>query len=240
MLRFADARAWLGALDHALLEPACLLCDAPVTRRDADALVCGLCRLRWPRVEPPWCPRCGATVDGDDPCTLCAAWPAGLGMVRSAVWLDESARRAVHALKYGGWRRVAEPMARAMHELEPLGGAPMLVAVPLGSRRLRRRGYNQSDAIADALAARRALATRPSALRRARETRSQTTLTPEARAANVAGAFEASGVRGAHLVLVDDVFTTGATLAAAGAALAAAGAARVDAVTFARARITFH
>jgi predicted amidophosphoribosyltransferase len=68
-----------------------------------------------------------------------------------------------------------------------------------------------------------------------RDTPTQTALTPEARHANVAGAFHAGPVKGLELVLVDDVFTTGATLAAAGAALLAAGAKRVEAVTFARA-----
>jgi predicted amidophosphoribosyltransferase len=72
-------------------------------------------------------------------------------------------------------------------------------------------------------------------LRRTRETPTQTALTPEARHANVAGAFRAESVRGLDVVLVDDVFTTGATLAAAAAALSAAGARRVEAVTFARA-----
>jgi predicted amidophosphoribosyltransferase len=72
-------------------------------------------------------------------------------------------------------------------------------------------------------------------IRRRRETPTQTALTPEGRHANVAGAFEAGQAGGLACVLVDDVFTTGATLASAGAALAAAGAARVEAVTFARA-----
>jgi ComF family protein len=156
--------------------------------------------------------------------------------VRSAVWLDGGARDVVHALKYDGWWRAAEAMAAAMRGLEPLTGRRSLVPIPLGRARLRRRGYNQAERLATALGAGLAAPVRSELLRRCRETPTQTALTPEARHANVAGAFVAAGsVRGMRCVLVDDVFTTGATLAAAAAALAAAGAASVEAVTFARA-----
>ena len=236
MPRFAElARLWSRA-ERALLAPACLLCEEQVSTREGDALICGLCRSRWHRIEPPWCPRCGATVELDDPCTVCSDWPDGLSEVRSAVWLDDPARRTVHALKYGGWWRVTEAMALAMRSLEPLARQPVLVPVPLGSRRRRRRGYNQSAMLARKLAEVTGGQLDESVLRRGRETRSQTALTPDQRQANVAGAFMGEGCTGRHLVLVDDVFTTGATLAAAGTALRAAGAARVDAVTFARAR----
>jgi ComF family protein len=158
-----------------------------------------------------------------------------LRRVRSAVWLDDLARRAVHGLKYGGWWRIAEQLAGAMAGLLPAGPA-LLVPIPLSPRRLRRRGYNQAERVAAALSRRAGLPLARDRLRRVRDTPTQTALPPEARQANVAEAFHAAGVAGARVVLVDDVFTTGATLAEAARSLAQAGAKAVEAVTFARAR----
>ena len=218
MRSFAEA---LDGVERWLLPPACLVCE--------------LCRSRWEPVTALVCGRCGQPASGDLECRLCASWPPGLDRVRSAVWLRGSAREAVHRLKYEGWWRVADALAEAMRALEPLTGQVSLIPVPLGARRLRTRGYNQSERIAAALGARVGRPVRVDGLTRRRETRTQTALTPEARQANVAGAFEARGVEGLACVLVDDVFTTGATLAEAAAALRRAGAARVEAVTFARA-----
>ncbi|HEU4829002.1 MAG TPA: double zinc ribbon domain-containing protein [Gemmatimonadales bacterium] len=235
MARFADLLPTFAAVERLLLPAECLLCLQPIPPREDDALVCGACRSRWLHIPPPWCARCGGPVGRDEPCTACAAWPPGLARVRSAIWLDDSARRAVHHLKYDGWWRVADAMALAMRGLEPLTGRLSLVPVPLGSRRFRKRGYNQSERIAAALSRGTGAPVRD-VLRRMRETPSQTALTPEQRAANVAGAFTATAPLAGRCVLVDDVFTTGATLLAAAAALEAAGAEQVDAVTFARAR----
>jgi ComF family protein len=141
----------------------------------------------------------------------------------------------VHLFKYEGWWRLAEPMAVRLRPLLRTGGAPPLVPIPLGASRQRSRGYNQSAVLAAALGRLTALPVMERLLRRGRETATQTALAPEARRANLAGAFTATAASPSHVILVDDVFTTGATLAEGAAALLAAGATRVDGVTFARA-----
>ncbi len=230
----------LEALEQLLLPAECTLCRALLSYANARRLVCDVCRHRWRTVRPPWCDRCGQPEPHFGPCRQCAKWPETLRTVRSAVWLEAGAREAVHDLKYGGRPQIAEDLAEVMARI-PLAGreAATLVPVPLGLRRLRERGYNQSERLATALARRWQ---RPIAdlLVRTRDTATQTALTPEARLANVAGAFTPDlqpGIRRAWpvLVLVDDVLTTGATLAEAARALERAGARTVLAVTFGRA-----
>ena len=168
-------------------------------------------------------------------CRLCAGWPPGLSAVRSAVWLDAGARRAVHLLKYEGWWRISEAMALPMRRLFSTGAPVSLIPIPLGTTRLRTRGYNQSAVLARAVGQWLGEPVAEHALRRRRDTRTQTALTPEERRANLSGAFVAQGRPPENIVLVDDVFTTGATLVEAAEALMAAGAAGVTGVTFARA-----
>jgi ComF family protein len=229
------SRAALGAAERWLLPGACLLCHEVAGGRD-DPLVCQLCRARWRRLPEPQCRRCGQPTFGVEECRLCPDWPAGFERARSAVWLDPSARQAVHLLKYEGWWRLAEVLADTCRAAATEVGGDLLIAVPLAPRRERLRGYNQAERLARALGSRLGKPLGVGLLRRSRETPSQTALAPGERVANVTGAFRGdSRVRGARVILVDDVFTTGATLAAAGDALLRAGAATVGAVTFARA-----
>ena len=236
-----NIRSWTVAAEALLLPAECLLCHALLGAGEAERLVCGVCRQRWRAVRPPWCERCGQPGPHFGPCRLCTAWPAALVSVRSAVWLTEGARHAVHALKYGGLPRIADDLARGLERLRPdADGASALVPIPLAAKRLRERGYNQSDVLARALARVWKIPV-CDVLIRTRETPTQTTLTPETRLANVAGAFDvrhaACDMPHFTFVLVDDVFTTGATLAEAARALEQAGATQVHGVTFARAAI---
>jgi ComF family protein len=158
---------------------------------------------------------------------------------------DGVAGDLVHALKYDGWWRLAEEFATRMARLswppDVIAERTALVPVPLSRRRERERGFNQSHAIAAALGARSRLPVWPDVLQRTTFTSSQTRLTPEQRLHNVAGAFQvadhAARIRGAHLLLVDDVVTTAATLNACAAALFARGARIISYVTFGRARL---
>jgi len=230
-----------SALEQLLLPAECLLCRNLLSFPASDQVVCDVCRYRWRPIVRPWCERCGQPGPHFGPCRLCREWPAALTEARSAVWLDDGAREAAHALKYGGLPRIADDLAAAIarHVPAPAAAAPgaVLVPIPLGARRLRERGYNQSEHLARALGARWSLPVRADLLARRRETTTQTALTPVARLANVAGAFEARNMAASALVLVDDVFTTGATLAEAARALSQAGAVRITAVTFGRAAI---
>jgi ComF family protein len=243
MRRFAEALATLERAERWLLPGACLLCQEVAGPAAADPLVCDLCLGRFRRLSHPQCDRCGEPRGVlTEPCRVCADWPREFGPVRSAVWLDDRARTAIHHLKYGGWRRVAEALARVM--VPALEGSPqaVLVPIPLSARRFRRRGYNQAEALAQALARRTGRLVRTDLLTRTRETGTQTALAPEARQANVIDAFQVRAparhllrMSGFPIILIDDVFTTGATLRSAGAALVEGGSKRVGAVTFARA-----
>jgi ComF family protein len=150
-------------------------------------------------------------------------------------------REALHALKFRGQRALAVPLGALLVEATRAGlpgGAPqLLVPVPLHPRRERERGFNQAALLARRVGRAWGCAVRGDVLVRTVATRSQTELDAAARRANVRDAFRARRsalVEGRHVVLVDDVLTTGATLSECARCLRAAGAAAVGALTVAR------
>ena len=244
-------RVWLtdrlrlsgAALINLVFPRACPVCERFLERSD-EGLICGACWARVPLLPEPCCERCGHPTYGER-CRWCPVLPPYVRAARSAAWAAGfTGLGIVHALKYGGWHRTARDIARRMARvswpIDVLEERRALVPVPLSSKRLRERGYNQSRELANALSQYWNVPVWNDVLERARHTETQTRLTPGERLRNVSGAFRASpsarnALRGAHLIVVDDVVTTAATLNACAAALCEGGARVVSFVTFGRA-----
>ena len=209
-----------------------------------DGVICGRC---WSLVDPlpaPQCGRCGHPLPPARGCQWCALLPPFVRAARSFCSVDSGTGLAiVAALKYDGWTPAAKGMAERMGRLawppDVVEERAALVPVPLAAARRRERGYNQSELLARRLSDRWGIPVRADCIERVKRTASQTRLTPGERRRNVCGAFRAIpttfSFRGAHLVLVDDVVTTGATLNECATVLHDAGARIVSYVTFGRA-----
>lgn len=211
----------LRALADAVLPQRCPGCGAPA---DAERLLCGPCAARVPRLRAPLCARC--LVEGREP-SGCARHRAF--RVFAAWVFDERAAAVVHALKYHDRPALAAPLGSELAAALPAAWRrpDLVLELPLHAARERERGYNQSAALARALADALGAPHLDGALRRTRATPPQARLGPAQRRANLAGAFtieRAGWLRGRRVLLVDDVITTGATLDAALAALHDAGA----------------
>ncbi|HEY8173306.1 MAG TPA: phosphoribosyltransferase family protein [Dehalococcoidia bacterium] len=226
-------RASRVALDL-LFPPACAICDR------AGALVCHDCTSALPRAAGQRCVRCWMPERWPrDICDHCDASPPSFASARAACVLDGDARRLVHLLKYEGLTSLAAPMAILIADAHPPDAAiDLVVPVPLYRSRERARGYNQAAVLARALASRLSLPFDGRAARRTRNTAPLVkTMHREERLEIVRDAFSAAlpRVDARHILLVDDVMTTGATLDACARALLDARAASVRCVTFARA-----
>ncbi|NGQ91188.1 ComF family protein [Rhodobacter sp. HX-7-19] len=232
----------MQALLRLIYPPQCLSCGAEV---DTDFALCPACWRDTPFITGLVCDGCGTPLPGeestavhcDDCLTLARPWDQG----RAALLYRDKGRGFVLSLKHGDRGDLAQPAARWMHRASaPILRPGMIVApVPLHWLRLLRRRYNQSALISAAFARLAGLDHIPDLLIRARRTPTQDGRDRDGRFRNVTGAIRlhprhAARIAGREVLLIDDVMTSGATLAAGAEACLAAGASRVSVSVLAR------
>ncbi|MEM8751204.1 MAG: ComF family protein [Pseudomonadota bacterium] len=243
----AVSRRSLLSLRDAVLPPACLGCDRQLAEPGA---LCATCWDTMRFIEKPYCSVMGMPFSydlGDGVLSAEAiANPPPFERVRSVVLYDMIARQLVQSLKFSDRTDLAPWMASWMMRASDglLDPPALIVPVPLHRWRLWKRRFNQSAELARPLALSaegkaRGLEYRPDVLIRSRRTRQQVGLKAKERARNVQGAFRVPtekkiDVQGRRVVLIDDVYTTGATLKACARALRRGGAREVACLTFAR------
>ena len=232
-----SVRSLLERLGAAALDlvypPRCVGCGS------GDAIFCEECSRGLMRAAPPRCARCWRPRPAGGSCDVCQHAPPAFDRLRAAFVFEGGARELVHALKFRGMTALAPPMGSLLAEATRRHGieAEIVVPVPLSNRGRRARGYNQAEVLSAVLARELGLPLVTAALTRRRHAAPQSrSADAEARQRNVAGAFACreDGVAGQRVLLVDDVTTTGVTLAACATALKEAGARSVWALAFAR------
>jgi ComF family protein len=235
-------RGILGAL-HLIFPPRCIACGGAVT---SDFGLCAECWRDTAFVTGLVCDKCGVPLPGTDEgkpefCDDCITMARPWERARAVLIYKDAGRRMVLAFKHGDRLDLMRPFGDWLHRAAaPLLAPGMLVApVPLHRLRLIRRRYNQSALLSGALARVARLQHLPDLLQRTRSTPSQEGLHRDDRFSNIAGAIRvnprhAATLTGRDVLLVDDVMTSGATLAACADACLGAGATSVFAVVLAR------
>ncbi|MDQ3942310.1 MAG: ComF family protein [Actinomycetota bacterium] len=225
------ANAYVSALADLFYPQRCVGCE-----RRASDLLCQACFEALPRIGRPVCARCGMpTAFETFVCDECKDVDFGFESARAPLRYAGVGKEIVHTLKYRGYTRVVERLAAPLmlSVLDSQDQFDVVVPVPLHRSRLRRRGFNQAELLARGIA-KEIKAPVSDTIQVVRRLRDQVELSATERRANVSGAFRARGrVRG-RVLLIDDVFTTGATMSSCAETLSKAGAEEVHALSLCR------
>ncbi len=214
----------------------CIICQDP-RRADPETGICPDCmaRLMEERVPATACPRCLSRMSARKGCVFCASGGLkGFSGAYAPFWYHPCSRQLVIAVKFGANSEPVAFLGKWMAESLTDREFDMIVPVPLHKRRQRYRGVNQAALLAAEVSRRTGIPLREDVLERVRATRPQTSLTGKRqRKSNVKDAFRTTGLplKGARVLLCDDVRTTGATARACAAALTGAGCGKVGLIT---------
>jgi len=239
-----SVKSWLSAGLGLIYPEVCQLCGG-ARATPAQGYVCDGCQARARFIEAPFCERCGRPYEGDitNPfeCADCRQMEWHFTAARSAVMARDPVLEVIHRYKYQRalWFEpfLADLLIRAAGPALAGKNWDMIVPVPLHPTKLREREFNQAERLARRLGAATQIPENRRLLRRVQPTRTQALLKRPERLENVRHAFAlrpGERLNGEHIVLVDDVFTTGATTGACARALVAAGAGEVCIWTVAR------
>lgn len=239
---------WLSTLGREsariVLHSRCIVCAEELPWRDRVASCCRACWDDLPKIRQPKCRRCALVWETDQEVTdyLCLGCREEGGPLD---WIDAWGRyaagleRVIHAFKFERHDFYSTPLGTLIAETYTNRGDfefDVVVGVPMDAKKVRQRGYNQAHLLARAFAKRAGITLDPSLLTTTGPRRTQSSLARAERAENVRGAFDApDAARGARVLVIDDICTTGETLRACAVALRRAGATRVGALAVARA-----
>jgi len=227
----SSLKPYLSALADLFYPQRCVGCD-----RRASDLLCRTCFEALPRIARPVCARCGMpTAFETFVCDGCKGVDYAFQSARAPLRYEGVGKEIVHTLKYRGYTRVVERLAAPLMlgVLDRQDRFEAVVPVPLHRSRLRRRGFNQAELLARGVA-REINAPVSDTLQVVRRTRDQVELSAAGRRANVEGAYAARDRARGRVLLIDDVFTTGATMSACAETLLRAGAREVQALSLCR------
>lgn len=226
---------WKECLLEFLFPPRCAICGNLLPLEEEERRLCADCKKEIPFLLGETCQLCGRKVTQDMLCTRCrlADYPFAAGI---AAFSYETMRRAIAEFKFHGYRRDAKQLGSLMAEYlkryhtDWIRWTDLLTEVPLHPKKQRRRGFNQVDLLCREIAERTELVYVPDTLARRVDTLPQSTLSEEKRRDNLRDVFLAvkeQEIAGKRILLIDDIFTTGATLRECTRALLRAGAAEV-------------
>jgi len=221
-----------------IFPPRCAIC-----KKKGQKMICDDCLSKVVYIKPPICRICGKPRDkyfAGDLCEDCSREGMPFEIARSVVLYDGVIKEAIHKFKFEGKRALSSFLGEFLIDYLKRGYIPVkkidaVIPLPLSRKRFRQRGYNQTELLAKEISGHYSINVDSSSLKKVKDITPQFELSREKRMSNVKGAFSSSPLPGKNVLLIDDIYTTGATVREASRALKAAGAKNVYVLTLARA-----